>query len=74
MARLDEPVAARLQALVLHERGLVRLAEAVLLEFPPNTELCYDYGYRIDSVVGADGKVVEKKCFCGTPSCRGRMY
>ena len=41
---------------------------------PAGTELCYDYGYRLDSVIGPDGKVVQKVCHCGAKECRGRMY
>lgn len=41
---------------------------------PAGTELCYDYGYQIDSVIGPDGKVAQKACHCGGKDCRGRMY
>uniref|UniRef100_A0A7I4F1F0 Uncharacterized protein n=1 Tax=Physcomitrium patens TaxID=3218 RepID=A0A7I4F1F0_PHYPA len=39
----------------------------------PLEELCYDYGYAMDSVV-RDGTVVEMACHCGAASCRKRMY
>ena len=41
---------------------------------PAYTELCYDYGYRLDSVLDADGNIRKKECFCKAPTCRGRMY
>ncbi|GJN14347.1 hypothetical protein PR202_gb01164 [Eleusine coracana subsp. coracana] len=37
-------------------------------------ELSYDYGYRLDSVTGADGNVVKLACHCGAPDCRKRLY
>jgi len=44
------------------------------INIPAGTEVCYDYGYQIDSVIGPDGKVVQKACHCGAKECRGRMY
>ncbi len=37
-------------------------------------ELCYDYGYALNSVVAADGTVKEVACHCGSLICRKRMY
>lgn len=38
------------------------------------SELCYDYGYELDSVRDVQGNVVAKGCHCGAKFCRGRMY
>lgn len=40
----------------------------------PLEELCYDYGYAMDSVVAADGTIKQMPCHCGAPSCHKRMY
>lgn len=37
-------------------------------------ELTYDYGYRLDSVVDADGKIKQLPCYCGEATCRKRLY
>lgn len=37
-------------------------------------ELTYDYGYPLDSVIGSDGRVIEKPCHCGAATCRKRLY
>lgn len=62
---------------VLSSHHDVRLARIVLFasdDIPPMQELAYDYGYELDSVVGADGKVKELACHCGTADCRKRLY
>ncbi|CAM6097830.1 unnamed protein product [Calypogeia fissa] len=40
----------------------------------PFKELTYDYGYELDSILGKDGKIRKKECFCGSKNCKGRMY
>ena len=37
-------------------------------------ELCYDYGYALDSVVQADGTIRKMPCHCGAAECRKRMF
>ena len=37
-------------------------------------ELTYDYGYALDSVLGADGKVKQMPCYCGAADCRKRLF
>jgi euchromatic histone-lysine N-methyltransferase len=37
-------------------------------------ELSYDYGYRLDSVTGADGNIVKLACHCGASDCRKWLY
>ncbi|KAM5569721.1 histone-lysine N-methyltransferase, H3 lysine-9 specific SUVH4-like [Rosa sericea] len=62
---------------VLSSHHDVKLARIVLFasdDIPPMQELTYDYGYELDSVVGADGKVKELACHCGTADCRKRLY
>ncbi|KAM3257031.1 hypothetical protein ACQJBY_049411 [Aegilops geniculata] len=39
----------------------------------PLQELTYDYNYNIGNV-HKNGKVKEKKCFCGSSKCRLRLY
>uniref|UniRef100_A0A453KN77 SET domain-containing protein n=6 Tax=Aegilops tauschii subsp. strangulata TaxID=200361 RepID=A0A453KN77_AEGTS len=39
----------------------------------PLQELTYDYNYNIGNV-RKNGKVKEKKCFCGSSKCRLRLY
>ncbi|XP_060211138.1 histone-lysine N-methyltransferase, H3 lysine-9 specific SUVH5-like [Lycium barbarum] len=41
---------------------------------PPLKELSYHYNYSVDQVYESDGKIKEKKCFCGSSDCTGRMY
>nr|CAB3461624.1 unnamed protein product [Digitaria exilis] len=38
------------------------------------SELSYDYGYRLDSVTGANGQIVKLACHCGAAGCRKRLY
>ncbi|GJU69195.1 histone-lysine N-methyltransferase, H3 lysine-9 specific SUVH4 isoform X1 [Tanacetum coccineum] len=38
------------------------------------TELTYDYGYAMDSVLDSDGKIKQLPCYCGAPDCRKRMF
>lgn len=40
----------------------------------PYKELTYDYGYELGTVIGKDGKIKKKDCYCGSRNCRGRMY
>ncbi|KAM0838072.1 hypothetical protein ACQ4PT_061211 [Festuca glaucescens] len=37
-------------------------------------ELSYDYGYCLDSIIGADGNVVKLACHCGASDCRKWLY
>lgn len=62
---------------ILSSHHDLRLARVVLFaadNIPPMQELTYDYGYALDSVIGADGKVKVLPCFCGTSECRKRLY
>ncbi|KAK2360427.1 histone-lysine N-methyltransferase, H3 lysine-9 specific SUVH6 [Trifolium repens] len=55
----------------------VKLARVVLFaakDIPPYQELTYDYGYRLDSVVGPDGNIKQLQCHCGAEECRKRLY
>ncbi|KAK2413993.1 histone-lysine N-methyltransferase, H3 lysine-9 specific SUVH6 [Trifolium repens] len=55
----------------------VKLARVVLFaakDIPPYQELTYDYGYRLDSVVGPDGNIKQLQCHCGAKECRKRLY
>ncbi|KAL5222075.1 hypothetical protein ABZP36_026788 [Zizania latifolia] len=62
---------------VLSSHNDVKLAKVTLFAADtilPLQELSYDYGYRLDSVVGPDGNVIKLPCFCGAPDCRKRLY
>ncbi|XP_020405510.1 histone-lysine N-methyltransferase isoform X1 [Zea mays] len=62
---------------VLSSHNDVKLAKVMLFAADtilPLQELSYDYGYRLDSVVGPDGKIVKLACHCGAPDCRKRLY
>ncbi|XP_066315708.1 histone-lysine N-methyltransferase, H3 lysine-9 specific SUVH4-like [Miscanthus floridulus] len=62
---------------VLSSHNDVKLAKVTLFAADtilPLQELSYDYGYRLDSVVGPDGKIVKLPCHCGAPDCRKRLY
>ncbi|XP_050372327.1 histone-lysine N-methyltransferase, H3 lysine-9 specific SUVH4-like [Argentina anserina] len=62
---------------VLSSHHDVKLARIVLFaadDISPMQELTYDYGYELGSVVGADGRVKELACYCGTADCRKRLY
>ncbi|CAN0924786.1 Histone-lysine N-methyltransferase, H3 lysine-9 specific SUVH4, partial [Linum grandiflorum] len=62
---------------VLSSHQDVRLARVVLFaadNIPPLQELTYDYGYVLDSVMGADGKIKRLACYCGGADCRKRLY
>ncbi|KAF0925494.1 hypothetical protein E2562_016686 [Oryza meyeriana var. granulata] len=62
---------------VLSSHNDVKLAKVTLFAADtilPLQELSYDYGYRLDSVVGPDGNFVKLPCFCGAPDCRKRLY
>ncbi|XP_019442833.1 PREDICTED: histone-lysine N-methyltransferase, H3 lysine-9 specific SUVH4-like isoform X1 [Lupinus angustifolius] len=55
----------------------IRLARVVLFaaaDIGPYQELTYDYGYQLDSVIGADGNIIQMSCHCGEPNCRKRLY
>ncbi|GAU29604.1 hypothetical protein TSUD_164520 [Trifolium subterraneum] len=50
----------------------VKLARVMLFaaqDIPPYQELTYDYGYRLDSVVGPDGNIKQLQCHCGSEEC-----
>ncbi|KAJ4720318.1 Histone-lysine N-methyltransferase H3 lysine-9 specific SUVH4 [Melia azedarach] len=62
---------------VLSSHHDIRLARVVLFaadDIPPMQELTYDYGYKLDSVIGPDGKIKQMPCNCGTADCRKRLY
>ncbi|KAK3166389.1 hypothetical protein QOZ80_1AG0045140 [Eleusine coracana subsp. coracana] len=62
---------------VLSSHNDVKLAKVTLFAADtilPLQELSYDYGYRLDSVVGPDGNIVKLPCHCGAPDCRKRLY
>ncbi|KAG8054093.1 hypothetical protein GUJ93_ZPchr0001g29644 [Zizania palustris] len=62
---------------VLSSHNDVKLAKVTLFAADtilPLQELSYDYGYRLDSVVGPDGNIIKLPCFCGAPDCRKRLY
>ncbi|KAL6610041.1 hypothetical protein ACP70R_040010 [Stipagrostis hirtigluma subsp. patula] len=62
---------------VLSSHSDIKLAKIMLFAadtIPPLQELSYDYGYRLDSVTGADGNIVKLACHCGAPNCRKRLY
>ncbi|PNX93728.1 histone-lysine N-methyltransferase H3 lysine-9 specific SUVH4-like protein [Trifolium pratense] len=51
----------------------VKLARVMLFaaeDIPPYQELTYDYGYRLDSVVGPDGNIKQMQCHCGSEECQ----
>ncbi|CAI9104971.1 OLC1v1003776C1 [Oldenlandia corymbosa var. corymbosa] len=62
---------------VLYDHLDERLPHVMLFateDIPALVELTYDYNYEIGSVCYPDGSIKEKKCFCGSPSCTGRLY
>ncbi|KAG5060788.1 hypothetical protein JHK87_001817 [Glycine soja] len=62
---------------VLNSHYGVKQARLVLFagrNIRPKQELTYDYGYRLDSVVDADGKIKQLPCYCGEATCRKRLY
>ena len=60
---------ASLNFLKLQLLFLLSMNSCVLLQ-----ELCYDYGYVLNSVVSAAGDVIKLPCYCGVPDCRKRLY
>ncbi|XP_028089473.1 histone-lysine N-methyltransferase, H3 lysine-9 specific SUVH4-like isoform X2 [Camellia sinensis] len=61
---------------VLSSHHDIKLARVVLFaadNIPPLKELTYDYGYAVDSVMGADGKIRQMACYCGAADCRKRL-
>ncbi|GMH23885.1 hypothetical protein Nepgr_025728 [Nepenthes gracilis] len=62
---------------VLSSHHDIKLARVMLFaadNIPPLQELTYDYGYSLDSVIGADGKIKKMSCYCGTAGCRKRLF
>ncbi|KAG2630859.1 hypothetical protein PVAP13_3KG554432 [Panicum virgatum] len=62
---------------LLSSHNNVKLAKVPLFAADtilPLQELSYDYGYRLDIVVGPDGEIVKMPCHCGAPDCRKRLY
>ncbi|KAG0489924.1 hypothetical protein HPP92_006787 [Vanilla planifolia] len=62
---------------VLSQHHDIKMAKILLFaadNIPPLQELTYDYGYALDSVVGADGTVRKLRCFCGAADCRKWLY
>ncbi|KAL3650849.1 hypothetical protein CASFOL_007252 [Castilleja foliolosa] len=41
---------------------------------PPLQELTYHYNYPVDQITDSNGNIKEKKCYCGSAQCTGRMY
>ncbi|KAF2322964.1 hypothetical protein GH714_032477 [Hevea brasiliensis] len=54
----------------------LKLARVMLCsgQHTPLQELTYDYGYALDSVTGADGKIKQMACYCGAADCRKRLF
>ncbi|VFQ79998.1 unnamed protein product [Cuscuta campestris] len=62
---------------VLSNHHDIKLARVVLVaadNIPPLQELSYDYGYELNSVTDADGKIKRLNCYCGAAACRKRLY
>lgn len=62
---------------VLSTHHDIKMAKIMLFAadtIPPLQELCYDYGYALNSVVRPDGSIVELSCYCGAAGCRKRLY
>lgn len=62
---------------VLSEHHDMKLARVMLFaadNIPPLQELTYDYGYALDSVHDANGKVKKLACYCGATDCRKRLF
>ncbi|KAH8934882.1 hypothetical protein BDL97_17G003600 [Sphagnum fallax] len=57
-----------------HDVTMPRIVMCAAENIHPMQELCYDYGYALNSVVAADGTVKEVPCYCGSLICRKRMY
>jgi euchromatic histone-lysine N-methyltransferase len=57
-----------------HDVTMPRIVMCAAENIHPMQELCYDYGYALNSVVAADGTVKEVACHCGSLICRKRMY
>ncbi|KAE8766654.1 D-aminoacyl-tRNA deacylase [Hordeum vulgare] len=71
----EAPPAPEMRLLTNHHD--VKLAKVMLFAADtilPLQELCYDYGYVLNSVVSADGEIVKLPCYCGAPDCRKRLY
>ncbi|KAK8940790.1 Histone-lysine N-methyltransferase, H3 lysine-9 specific SUVH4 [Platanthera zijinensis] len=62
---------------ILSQHQDIKVAKIMLFaadNIPPLQELSYDYGYVLDSVVGADGALKKLRCFCGSADCRKWLY
>ncbi|CAH8357974.1 unnamed protein product [Eruca vesicaria subsp. sativa] len=62
---------------VLYHHEDMRIPHVMLFakdNIPPLKELTYYYNYKIGQVLDADGNVKEKKCYCGSARCSGRLY
>nr|DAD30408.1 TPA_asm: hypothetical protein HUJ06_009259 [Nelumbo nucifera] len=62
---------------VLSSHHDIKLARVMLFaadNIPPLQELTYDYGYVLDSVMGANGEIKKMPCYCGAVDCRKRLY
>ncbi|KAF5181504.1 Histone-lysine N-methyltransferase, H3 lysine-9 specific SUVH4 [Thalictrum thalictroides] len=55
-----------------HDIKLARILLFAADNIPPLQELTYDYGYVLDSVTHADGKIKVMPCYCGAKECRKR--
>ncbi|WOL03754.1 histone-lysine N-methyltransferase, H3 lysine-9 specific SUVH4 [Canna indica] len=62
---------------ILSSHHDIKMAKVMLFAadtIPPLQELTYDYGYALDSVVGADGKIIKMPCHCGAMECKKWLY
>ncbi|XP_043697620.1 histone-lysine N-methyltransferase, H3 lysine-9 specific SUVH6-like [Telopea speciosissima] len=62
---------------VLYDHDDKRMPHIMLFaaeNIPPLKELTYHYNYTIGQVYDAEGNVKEKRCYCGSAECSGRLY
>ncbi|XP_042504814.1 histone-lysine N-methyltransferase, H3 lysine-9 specific SUVH6-like [Macadamia integrifolia] len=62
---------------VLYDHDDKRMPHIMLFaaeNIPPLQELTYHYNYTIGQVYDAEGNVKEKRCYCGSAECSGRLY
>ncbi|KAF9616431.1 hypothetical protein IFM89_029685 [Coptis chinensis] len=57
-----------------HDIRLARIVFFAADNIPPLQELTYDYGFVLDSVTDAAGKVKVMPCYCGAPGCCKRLH
>nr|XP_027075787.1 histone-lysine N-methyltransferase, H3 lysine-9 specific SUVH5-like [Coffea arabica] len=62
---------------VLYDHDDKRVPHVMLFatkKIPALKELSYDYNYKLNRVLDANGNIKMKKCFCGSRKCIGRLY